>query len=92
MGRAKISHTDVVDGTFTLTYDGQGPTAAINEDDPASAVKSALEALSNVTTVTVTGDGTVAVPWIIRFDVDTGQGILVAADTALPSLPGPNVR
>lgn len=78
-------YTDVADGTFTLTYDGQGPTVPINEDDPASAVKSALEGLSNITTVTVTGDGTAAIPWIIRFDVDTGQDILVAADTTLVS-------
>ncbi len=78
-------YTDVADGTFTLTYDGQGPSAAINEDDPASAVKSAIEGLSNVTTVTVTGAGTVGDPWIVRFDSDTGQNILVAADTTLVS-------
>lgn len=54
-------------GTFTLTVDGQ-TTAAIAYNASASAVKSALEALSTVDTVTVTGVGSAADPWVIVFD------------------------
>ena len=77
--------TDGVDGTFTLSYGGQGPTASINEDDAASVIKTRLETLSNVTTVTVTGTGTAANPWVVRFDSDTGSGIITAVDTTLSS-------
>ena len=76
---------DGVDGTFTLTYGGQGPTASINEDDAASVIKTRLETLSNVTTVTVTGTGTSSNPWVIRFDDSSGSGIMTATDTTLSS-------
>ena len=56
--------TDGVDGTFTLTYSSQ-TTTAINEDDSAATVESAIEALSNVTSATVTGTGVAATPWVI---------------------------
>ena len=44
-------------GTFTLTWDGQGPTATIAYDALASVVEAALEGLSNIDSgdVAVTG-------------------------------------
>ncbi len=42
-------------GSFTFTFDGT-TTSAIDGNAPLSAVKSALEALGNITTVNVTGD------------------------------------
>lgn len=53
-------------GTFTLTLDGQ-TTAAIAFNAIASAVKSALELLSTVDTVTVTGGAGPANDWIVEF-------------------------
>ena len=58
-------------GTFTLTVDAQ-TTSNIVFDAAASVIKTAVEALSTVTTVTVTGVGTSGDPWIITFDVPTG--------------------
>lgn len=61
-------------GTFTLSFDGQGPTGAIDFDAIASEVKTALELLSNITTVSVvesaTGD------WLVTFE-DPGDEDLV---------------
>ena len=65
-------------GTYTLTVSGQ-TTAAIAFDAAASAVKSALELLSTVTTVTVTGTGTVGDPWVCTFD-DPIQSLDVSGD------------
>lgn len=76
--------TDGVNGTFTLTYSGE-TTTAINEDDSAATVESAIEALSNVTAATVTGSGTSGTPWVIRFDTSTGSGIMTSTDTTLVS-------
>lgn len=49
-------------GTFTLTYDGE-TTAAMAYDASAADVQSALEALSNIDGVTVTGTG----PYVVTF-------------------------
>jgi len=59
-------------GTFTLTYSGQ-TTAAISCTATAAAVETAVEALSNVTAVTVGGGalGTTAVT--VQFDDYTGD-------------------
>lgn len=54
-------------GTFTLSFDGQGPTAAIAYNADAAVVKAALEALSNITTVQVAGIGTPNSPWVVTF-------------------------
>lgn len=61
-------------GTFTLTYSGQ-TTGNIAYDAPgpplatpdSSSVEEKLEALSNITAVTVTGDGTEEDPWLVEF-------------------------
>jgi hypothetical protein len=51
-------------GTFTLTFDGQ-TTGALTYDESAADVETALEALSNIDAVTVSGpDGG---PWLIVF-------------------------
>lgn len=59
-------------GTFTLTFSGQ-TTSGIAYNAAASAVKSALEALSNVTTVTVTGDA--GGPYTVTFTDPGGQDV-----------------
>jgi hypothetical protein len=56
-------------GTFTLTYDGQ-TTAPITYDPNspatvANAIKTALEGLGGGISVSVSGSGTDALPWII---------------------------
>jgi hypothetical protein len=52
----QVDFTNVPDaGSFTLVFDGQ-QTGAIAFNANAAAVKSALEALSNIDNVTVTGD------------------------------------
>ena len=70
----KISH-DGTAGTFTLFFDDgttTETTAAIAFDAGDSAVETALEALSNITDVSVTGTGTTADPWVVEF-VDPGD-------------------
>ena len=58
-------------GTFTLTFSGQ-TTAAIAFDASAANIESALEALSNIVDVTVTGSGTSGDPRVVTF-VDPGS-------------------
>lgn len=53
-------------GTFTITYDGE-TTAAIAYNASAADIKSALEALTGITTVTVT-QVVASKEWAIRFD------------------------
>ena len=69
-------------GTFTLEFDGQGPTAAINWDDDGSTIKSELELLSNINTVAVTENATG--DWGVEF-VDPGASdiALTAGDPSL---------
>ena len=69
----KVSNT-ATGGTFTLTFNGQ-TTAAIAYDATASAVESALEALSNITDVYVYGTGTSADPWVVEFRDPGGQDV-----------------
>jgi hypothetical protein len=73
---------DATGGDFTLTYDGE-TTGAIPYNETAVNVETAIEALSNVTTVTVTGTGVAATPWVIFFNSATGQNIMTADDTGL---------
>lgn len=54
-------------GTWTLTFRGQ-TTGPIAHNASAADVKAALDALSNIDSVTVTGSGTSASPWIVTFD------------------------
>ena len=71
-------------GTFTLTFDGQ-TTAAIAYNASAATVGAALEALSNITDVVVTGTGTKSDPWVITFVNPGDQNVseLTADDTNL---------
>lgn len=80
-------YNDATGGTFTLSFDGQGPTGAIAYNATAAAVKSALELLSNITEVRVFDN---VVPgaggsWRIEF-IDPGhvsEPLLTASDTNL---------
>ena len=78
-GEVQEVSNDATGGTFTLTFSGQ-TTAAINYNATAATVESALEALSNITDVTVTGSGTSSDPWLVAF-VDPGS-VNVAEMTA----------
>lgn len=64
-------------GTFTLTYEGQ-ETGTIAYNAAAAAVKSALELLSNINLVSVTGGPGPATDWVIEF-----QGTLAGQDVGL---------
>ena len=59
-------HVDVSGGRFTLTYDGQ-ETDPIMYNANAQGVYSALLALSNVTALAVSGEGSQASPWQVVF-------------------------
>ncbi len=65
-------HNNSTTGDFTITFQGQ-TTAAIVWNAAASAIKSALELLSNVIQVSVTGIGTAGDPWKIDFDNPAGN-------------------
>ncbi len=69
---------DSAGGSFTLSFDGQGPTGAITYDDVAADIKTALELLSNIDTVAVTGGDGPASDWVVEF-----QGTNAATDVAL---------
>ena len=60
-------------GSFTLTFDGR-ETDPIAHDASATDVEAALEALDNLTDVTVTGAGTESNPWEVEF-VDPGEDV-----------------
>ena len=66
-------YNDAAGGTFTVSFDGQGPTAAIAYDSAPGTLETALETgLSNIADVTVTGSGVVVDPWVITF-LDPGS-------------------
>lgn len=68
-------------GTWTLTVDGE-TSGAIAYNANAAAVDTAVEAITGVTSVTVTGAGTVADPWVITF-VDTGPKVVSGSGASL---------
>ena len=78
----RVTH-DGTGGTFTFSFSGQGPTSALTWDESAADMKTALEALSNITTVTVhkTGNGN----WEVFFDDVSPDPIpaMTADDTLL---------
>jgi hypothetical protein len=83
---------DAAGGTFTITYSGQ-TTTAIAYNAAASAVQSALEALSNIGVgdVSVTGGpGSAggATPYFIEFRKTLGQTNVAAVTTGVGSLTG----
>lgn len=69
-------YTSATSGNFTVTYSGQ-VTSSLAYNVSASNLKVALEALSNVDLVTVTGSGTAGSPWVVTF-----QGKLDGINTA----------
>lgn len=69
VNEVQIVTVDATSGTFTLTFDGE-TTAAIAEAATASAVQSALEALSNINPGDVAVSGSAGGPWTVTF---TGQ-------------------
>lgn len=54
------------DGTFTLSYDDE-TTVALDHDAAAAIVEAALEALTGVDDVVVSGSGTIEDPWLVEF-------------------------
>ncbi|MFW6204435.1 MAG: hypothetical protein ACOC96_05640 [Actinomycetota bacterium] len=58
---------EILDGVFTITFDGQ-TTADIGSPWSAAQVESAMEALSNVDSVAVTGSGIDSDPYLVEFD------------------------
>jgi len=79
----EVSNTGDTTDTFTLTYGtGATPTtAAIDWDASAADIDAALILLTDITDVTVTGSGTSASPWVIRFDTVAVSDTLEAVDT-----------
>ena len=64
--------------SYTLTYGGQ-TTSALDETDAKGDIETALEALSTVTAVTVTGLGTRKSPYNIEFVDPAGNVTAVTA-------------
>jgi hypothetical protein len=65
-------HRGLADGgTFTVTHEAQ-TTAGIAWDVSAADLKTALELISSITTVAVTGTGTSGDPWTIAFTDPSG--------------------
>ena len=74
----------VTAGTFKLRFSGETTATALNWNASAANIKTALEALSNVTTVNVSGTGTLADPWFISFVNPAGnQALLEIQDSTL---------
>ena len=81
VNEVQIVTTDGTGGTFTLTYDDQ-ETGNIAFDAAAATVETAVELLSNITAVTVTGSA--GGPWTIEFaDAGFGDALMLVADDAL---------
>lgn len=69
-------------GTFTLTYSGQA-TGNIPFNAPAAAVRTALEALSNLAPGDVTVTGMAGGSWTVTFSDDLGAVTEIAGNGAL---------
>lgn len=89
MGGGSSTITTTVEGsdggTFTLS-DVTDTTSAIAFDAAASTIKTRLEAdITSITTVSVTGAGTLAAPWLITFENPGSQDLpnLVVDDGSL---------
>lgn len=69
-------------GTYKLIYDGEDTTALAFDAD-ATDIKTALESLTAITSVTVTGAGSVADPFVVTF-LDPGYQnvMLIGADAS----------
>lgn len=66
---------DATAGTFTLSFDGQGPTNPIAYDATGTTIKTELELLSNITEVDVFGTGRTSDPWVVIFLNPGGQNV-----------------
>ena len=77
-------YNDATGGDFTMTFGGD-TTAATAWNANAALMVTRLEAITSITDVTVTGDGTEAEPWLITFVDPGGQDValLTANDTGL---------
>lgn len=54
-------------GTFTISWNGQGPTSAIAYDADGAAVTTALESLTNVSPGDIVATGAAGGPWTLTF-------------------------
>jgi len=70
-------------GTFTLSWDGEGPTGAINYDATASEIQTALEGLTSIDA----GDVIVTGASLGPFDIEY-RGQYLATDVALMTIDG----
>lgn len=78
-------------GTFTITYAGQ-TTGALAFNADAATVETAIEALSNVTSVTVTKSTAAGIPtWRVEFDGADAALDLPSMTTTTSSLTGGSV-
>lgn len=66
-------------GTFTLTFLGQ-TSSDIQYNANAATVRSILQQMASITSVTVTGAGTSGDPWVITFKDPGGNVPLLVAD------------
>jgi hypothetical protein len=73
---------DAAGGTYTLTHSGQ-TTAAIDWDATAAEVGAALELLSTITDVEVTGTGDADDPYIITFQNPSEAAAITSTATNL---------
>ncbi|MCI0358636.1 MAG: hypothetical protein L0211_09140 [Planctomycetaceae bacterium] len=73
-------------GTIVLDYGGQAVAVAWNAS--AATLKTNLESLSSIGTVTVTGTGTLHDPWIVTFDTDTEVLLMTGSGTSLTGTEG----
>ena len=87
--------TGATSGTFTLSFDGQGPTGSLDWDAIPDEIETELELLSNITDVIVTGSGTSNDPWFVQFidpvgDVAlmTSAGIAISHAEVTPGFDG----
>lgn len=69
-------------GTYTFTVDAV-ESGNIAYDANAATVKTAVEAISTVTTATVTGAGSVGDPWIITINDPVGERTITGDGTLL---------
>lgn len=68
-------------GTYTLTFEGQ-TTSALAHSANAATIEAALEALSNLTNVTVTGTGTSADPFVVEYQDNFNSHDVLTPDLA----------
>lgn len=74
-------YNDATGGTFTVSFDGQGPSGNLAYDVSAANLKTALELFSNITSVTVTGAGTFGDPWLVTFTDPGAEDVaMITAD------------